>query len=230
MRWEMLKRAWLLAKASYPGKKVWVSAPYRFGAAGSMSVFDLDDIGAPIGEIKYATAVSHGKSSVRLQAAGGGDSFYMPAAPRRSFRIAAKSAPPSALLAARYAADEMPSKAALLYAASGLPLTRAGVEGWLAASSFGTDPAAVCDSLRDMGFPVRVAAGPAAPKPKFKEGQKVRVEDRSSMEYKELATVLEVLGDRGDGFWYKILVDGSSRPIMAPQDSLAENRAGEIPQ
>jgi hypothetical protein len=55
---------------------------------------------------------------------------------------------------------------------------------------------------------------------KFKDYEKVRVKDSASMEYQEAGQVLDCKGSYGKGYWYLVLVDGSSKPQWFAEEDL----------
>ena len=54
----------------------------------------------------------------------------------------------------------------------------------------------------------------------FKDYQKVRVKDAASMEYQEVGQIMDCKGSYGKGYWYLVLVDGSSKPQWFAEEDL----------
>ena len=165
MRWEILKKAYALAKKSFPdAKSLFVDIPPKIGIEGSCTIYDLEKQDAPLGKAEYKTCFSAGSPYVSVTVSGNEDKVEI-------------------------------KKAA---------------------------------SAEVTVNPVQHKLGQVSPEQKkkpqqgreFKDYEKVRVKDATSMEYQEAGQVLECKGSYRKGYWYLILVDGSSKPRWFAEDDL----------
>lgn len=65
--------------------------------------------------------------------------------------------------------------------------------------------------------------------PPLAVNDRVRIDNPVSMEHNELGTIMGIRGDHMNGWYYAVLVDGSSKPIWVPKETLKPNKAGLPP-
>jgi hypothetical protein len=244
MRWELVARAWSLARSKFPEvKRLYVDTPGRFGAVGTCKVLDLDAPGKPLGEISYDVRPIDGQPRISLALQDTTDSVTLPkmgvqASVSTSVRTAGgisadlltKKYASAAQLAPQLAFLIVGHKDGIKEASKGL--SRSDVAQWLRSYSFDVvllDP--VCDSIADLGVRVDGAFNRRLArkvKNHFEQFQKVRVVDERSMEFQECAQVMEVKGSLKDGYWYKVLVDGSEEPKWFPEEALDDIHVGWV--
>lgn len=126
------------------------------------------------------------------------------------------------VVASRYSGAELHEKLASLASTDLGSVDHESVSGWLESEGLPaemTEP--VCAAL---GLPSRTVLAYGK---KFEEYDKVRVNAPLSMEHQECGQVLIVKGSYAEGYWYLVLVDGSSEPTWFPEESLAHIEAGK---
>ncbi len=245
MRWELVARAWSLAKSKFPEvKRLYVDIPGRFGATGSCNILDLDSPGKPLGAISYDVRQMDGQPRMILALDGSSDSVGLPkmgvqasvstsvrtASNKISAELLAKRYPSPQELSAQLACLIVGHKDGIREASAGL--TRSSVGEWLRDKGFNQGLLdGVCSAVEGLGVKVDGAFNRRMArkvKNHFDQFQRVRVKDELSMEYQECAQVLEVKGSLKDGYWYKVLVDGSEDPKWYPESSLDEIHVGWV--
>lgn len=230
-RWEVVKKAWALARKRFPDvERVFVDTPRKFKGSGSCRVYDLSKPEAPIGSMSYAVMHANGSAHVSLSLDGESLAVGMPRKAGAEFKVdSIRVAMPNLVsidgrvVAARYPDEsELCEKIALL--AEGHVADQRELRSWMAHYEF---PTALMPKVASkMGLPrggwfnVRVADNDKHPKAKFDKFEKVRVDDEDSMEHMECGQVLDIRGKFKDGYNYLVLVDGSSKPVWIPESSL----------
>jgi len=81
------------------------------------------------------------------------------------------------------------------------------------------------ESEQDDSFNLKKAK---VQKRKFEEHQRVRVNHPTARDYQECGRVIEIKGDPRSGYWYLVMVDGSSAPMWFPQKALGPDEAGIV--
>jgi hypothetical protein len=245
MRWNLVARAWSLARSKYPDvKRLYVDIPGKFGASGSCNILDLDVPGKPLGAITYDVRPLNGEPRMTLALDAQNETLPLPsielkASVKTSIRTASNEIS-AELITKRYPdPEELSTQLAYLIVghkdgikeASG-GMSRNDVGQWLRSHGFEPslldDVCAGIDGLGvrlDGGFNIRQAR---QVKNHFEQFQRVRIKDELSMEYQECAQVLEVKGSLKDGYWYKVLVDGSESPKWFPEEALDHIHVGWI--
>ena len=67
MRWDIVTKAWDLAKNAFPSvKRIYVDLPQKFSPKGTCSVFDLENRDEPVGGIEYSIVAFAGKPTLVL--------------------------------------------------------------------------------------------------------------------------------------------------------------------
>jgi len=212
MRWDVIKKAWEMAREQFPSvRRLRVATPMVFARAGEVPILDLDSPGEPRGIIRYETESVGRKQRIRL--ALGSKEAEVPLAPARpqTFRVGSRVEPwPSGLdpemVRGRYG-DEHAEKLAL----------------------FLGEP---------RGYNLRLAA---KPRRRFKENERVRIcgmpmpmpgeralPSPHALQYQELGQVVSSARTKA-GRFYLVLVDGSSEPQWFPEGAICPNLAGRAP-
>ena len=245
MRWDIIKKAWKLARDNFPdAKNLFVEIPRRFRARGAIRVYDLAQSQEPIGELSYEGMAVNGQpfmvltdkdESMTIRAVRVSQSLRTSSSVRPMGKAAAVD---SLMLKRRYPDGfERGQALALLFSSQhdngkvspsdlGQWLSRHGVESNMFVpmrAGLETLGVRLCEDLVDS-YNFRLAKKPR----KFQEYDRVRVMHPTSMEYQECGRVLEYKGTPKHGFWYLVLVDGSDRPLWFPEESLEKDAAGEI--
>lgn len=197
--WDLTKKAWALARKKFPSvESLYVQVPDRFAASGECAVYDLRSPHAPIAMMKYALNY------------GGGDKAYV------SLSID-DTVGRAKLLPVKSASVAVGSSRVQI----GLP---SAVLGAVMRKYQGEE---LCQAAALLGIGLKTAAD-KHPQRKFREYDKVRVVDDRSMEYQETGQILECKGTKRDGYWYLLLVDGSSKPVWAPEEALEPIMVGRL--
>ena len=209
MRWEVIKRAWQMAKIRFPGiQSLYVQVPVVLAHKGYLPVFDLVDAKTPIGAIDYQVVSKGNGRNVRL--ALGSDSAEVRLAPSvlQSFKIAVREEPLTRtpdpnLVRARYG-KEAEEKLAIL--------------GLVSSVKTAKKPSKKFEDYER----VRICGLPAVP-----DGME-HVPNAGAMQYQEAGQVMTSARGR-NGRFYLILVDGSSEPQWFHEEMVCPVLAGEIP-
>jgi hypothetical protein len=172
-----------------------------------------------------------GPTKARLPAPPNSASLAAPRVGAMSFDVdACVEKPPvvgsGPLVASRYGGAELHEKLAMLMKAdAGHIGSIESVEAWLGKERLPLELAAPVGEVLGLRPKVAVAHGR-----KFKQYDRARINAPLSMEHQECAQVVATKGSNSDGYWYLVLVDGSSVPSWFPEDCLQPVEAGKPPE
>lgn len=240
MRWEIIKKAWAMAKDKFPdAKRLYVDLPDKFRGFGECSVIDLEDPTKPLGKIVYEAKCEGGKPVLSMKL---DEKTVEASLPRfKSLQVKTASVAGSLKAAAIDAKavcakypdqDTLSQQVAYLIAGheyglvkeAGTDLHEGIVETWIVEQGFPREvTAAVQIKLEGMG--VKIAK---KKKRQFKNYEKVRVVDPRIIEHNEGAQILDHRRDKKKNDWYQVLVDGSDKPIWLNELQLAKNNVGSV--
>lgn len=244
MRWEITKKAWVLAKERFPKtERLFVELPDKFLGTGECSVFDLDAPERPLGKIAYEAKCVDGQPRISMSL---GERTAEASLPKFG-AMTIKTAHREEILERRQTIDAptimeqykdmavLGEQIAYLIAGhpNGLVKTEqntdegmhAGlVETWVVENGFPREAFPHVEvKLAALGFKIS-----RKQKKKFMTFEKVRVVDPRLMQYNEGARILGYKRDKDKQNWYQIIVDGSEKPIWLNEMQLAKNEAGII--
>lgn len=209
MRWEAIRKVWPLCKLAFPNGPVWPDVPHRLSKEGGICIYDIKS-GKKVGEVKYKTindkinfSLNNIFEDLKLERKSS-VSFDVKSIKTSEF---IKKISIGKSMSANYSGEKLLDFAEKIYANGPKSLT---LEQWL-----------LCNEFPDETIII-------AEKKKYKEYQRVRIKNTSSMEYNEMGVILDISGDKKKGFNYLVLVDGSEKPIWFNQSSLNFNLSGAL--
>lgn len=238
MRWDIIKKAWTLAKEKFPKtERLYVDLPDQFRGFGECSIIDLDKPEEKLAKIVYEAHCDKGKPilSLRLE-----NSLTEAEMPKASIQLKSEAAIQPLLQKNSISASDIMDKyqdpavlgEQLAYLIAGhedgiktASIDEDQVDQWL--ERYGFAPESIFHvepKLAEMGI---ILARRKKMK-KFKNYEKVRVVDPRIMEYNEGAQVVGRRRDKEKNDWYQVIVDGSDKPIWLHEDQLAKNEVGSI--
>jgi len=209
MRWPVIKKIWMLAKAAFPQERLFPDVPLSFAKEGKIGLID-PKTGKKEAEIAYFTTPD--KMIFRLKdlqeeislSKRSTLSFSTNIIKTDEFIQAQKL---GKLLSQNYQNEGLFSIAAKIYEGKG---ETKSFDQW----------------LEENEFPEKILK--IATKKKYDRYQRVRIKNPISMEHNEIGVVLDIVGDKKNNFKYLVLVDGSSKPQWFDQNSVSTNLAGVI--
>lgn len=241
IRWDVIKKAWALAREKFPEKRVFVEMPRRFKSSGRCLVYDLSSPDEVMASIEYNVSHANGRAHVVLSMGGASHEVGLERRSAVGFKVdSMRVAMPKlidvdgeAVMAKYPDREELFDKVALL--AGGEVTDQRELFSWLASHGFQAKEI-LAGVARRLALPrgawpynnTRVA-DKEHPKAKFDRYERVRVDDDTSMEHMECGQVLDISGKYKDGYAYLVIVDGSSKPVWIPEASLMAVYAGEEP-
>lgn len=224
-RWSVITKAWEIAHASFPDKKIWVNVPYKLTTSGNMNIFDLDSK-QQVGVVPYRAEARRGQVILTMMYAGRHVELEIPHINTRSFKVMASKLSDCKLgeiVSSQYDGDELIKKVCQIIEAE--DIDKEIIKQWLINNNFPDISKKVLAHFNQDTL-VKTAKGPAAPKPRYEKYQKVRIVNPKSMEHMELGTIKDIKGTKKDGFYYMVLVDGSSEESVFHESLLQPNFAG----
>lgn len=244
VRWEITRKAWSLARDKFPkAKNLYVDVPSKIGTQGSCLVYDLDGEDEPLGRLEYRLSHRGARGGPKLDMEVVVASCAGPRGPIvanvRTQRRPLKKVPSvdATLMGARYPDPFVLGRQVALLVASGKDAVREDeVRSFM--SQYGFDENLlfpVRKGLDEMG--VRVVEpsegrfnlkNAKVQRQQFEEQQRIRINHPTAPDYQECGRIVGIQGDPRSGYWYYVLVDGSSVPKWFPQDALEPNEAGII--
>lgn len=242
MRWDILKKAWGLARSNFPdAQKLYVQIPSVFKSHGECKIYDLASPDKPLGAVSYQTVTSKGEPVLTMTLDKG------QAEVRASFGLGdvrvgmtkrAVAGWPSVLSAdlvcQRYKDPFEIGRLAAIMAkeAIGESVAAEDLRAWMASQGYSREmETPIRAGLLGLGVSVEYETSfniKQAKGKKFKEEDRVRIVHPTSMEYQEVGRVMGCEGDSRSGYWYSVLVDGSGSPMMFPESALEKDEAGDI--
>lgn len=237
MRWEVITKAWDLAKQSFPDvDRVFVLPPANFGDNGSCPVFDMDRPKEPIGFMSYRVVGLGERPVMQLSLGDKTAEIVIPRTKSANFEVSfTKAAAPTgevdpAEAMARYAGTPLDEKAmeqmskfmvakeqrqqkARIYASEVVQALKEGI-------AEKEKMAAVCGLTKE-------SIGPISKLNEFKNFTRVRITQDDLPDYNECG---KIIGKKRaqKATWYLVLVDGSDDPRWFHQDAIAEVKAGKV--
>jgi len=199
VRWNIVRKAWQLARDRFPDvRRLFVDVPSRLAPRGEMAIIDLDKPKEPLSRISFQVQPSSEGPSLLMSLGDEQSTISLPRGASRTYgtpsRREALRASRDQLLAARYGDEAELAEARELM----------GMDGT---------------------FNLRLAR---SGKRKFKDYERVRILDPRSMQFQELGQVMTSRREKDQRF-YLVLVDGSSKPQWFPDDLVGPNLAGVSP-
>lgn len=242
MKWEILKKAWQLARSKFPKtQRLYVHPPRSFALKGSCQVVDLEKPEEVMASIDYEIGMDGQRPVIQLSLLGESAKVAL-ASVQENIKVSKKSVvipkPPEVdyrLMANKYRDPfDLGLKLAMLAAIKlGETPQEADVESWMKDNLIPVIMRLpIEEGLESLGvrlvterqFNIREVNA----KKMFQENQRVRIVHPTSMELQEVGTIREIKGKPKTGYWYSVLVDGSSSPLWFPESALKANEAGMV--
>lgn len=242
MYWDITKKAWELARETFPKvRSLYVAMPSRLSRSGTCKVYDLASK-SEIGEMSYDFVVANGEPKAVVEMMPRHKEAALSRHRPVSAKISWSTCQPAQtslfhMLRGRYGDPFEIGALAARICVSGQDIqktTKDAIREWMASSGFPTTWATpVLAGMESLGIAVH---GPddafnlrmAKNKDKYDVNEKVRVNNPMSMEYQECGRVLESRGNAKDGTWYLVMVDGSGIPRWFAEEEIGADEAGAI--
>ncbi len=224
IRWNIIKKAYQVAADSFKTQDLLIDFPKVLEKTGSLSVYLLPDLSGPIGKLDYNIVHADDFTGISISCNN------------VNKIISTSSFEPISCKVAMSKDLEVGSVEIKDGSASSIALVLAqkyGEEVDYSEFKDLEDSEEIQAELVRNGINVysQLKIKEAQDIPlfrKYKQYDKVRVNNEKSMEYQECATVLDCVGNIDKGFKYFVLVDGSSKPIWISEDELVPIEAGKV--
>lgn len=221
MRWALTKRFWNLCKSALPEKDFWLSVPFSLPSKGGVKVYEQTS-GQEIGEVKFTVAAKYGKTIVTASING----LYDEIAFKKKRPITVKASKSPFELKIGEVLNEDLSQSDLDSLANIYLESNSDFEEWIQKHGLNHISSHISERLIEAG----ALTAKTKTEPTYKVNDRVRIDNPASMEHNEMGTITGIRGDYMNGWYYSVLVDGSSKALWFAKEMVKPNMAGVVPE